>query len=302
MLNKQTVIAFTFGLLAVALAGCNGAPTVIVMPVTNTPDPRVIQVTVTDTSVAAQSAAIATTAVPAATTSAATVVAAVPTIATTTIPATAIPVTPGALPAGPTATPEANAPITVTAGAGANPNAVVATAVPAITAQPNTPVFPVPTDTRVQLYIAQEDFQHGYMFWISSTKEDWVLFPAANTPANQPPSSGEWRIYKDTFQDGEPETDPNLIPPSSSLYQPRRGFGKLWRTTDTLKDVIGWATTPEFGLTTSYVYQPGGNPDATQSQWVIGPGTHFIVTLGRETFAFHEPAQGQQYGTWNKVS
>ena len=269
MLKKTTAISILAMSMATLLAGCGATPTVIMMQITNTPDPRVIQVTVTDTA---------------------------------PVPATALPIsTVGAVAVGPTTTPEPNAPAaaTIVPGTTAAIAPIVPTAVPP---QAGTAVFPAPTDTRVQLYIAQENFQHGYMFWVSATKEIRVLLPAANTPAGQPPTTGEWRIYKDTYLDSEPESDPALVPPSANLYQPRRGFGKLWRTTDELRGALGWGTTPEFGITTSYVYQPGGHPDASQTQWVVGPGTHFIITLGRETIAFHEPAPGQQYGTWDKVS
>ncbi|MDW8300656.1 MAG: hypothetical protein RML95_15095, partial [Anaerolineae bacterium] len=125
-----------------------------------------------------------------------------------------------------------------------------------------------PTETRAQLFIAQQDFQNGYMFWISTRRVIWVLI---NTPGN--PNTGEWRIYPDTFVDGEPEFDPNLMPPSENLFQPRRGFGKLWRTTPGLREALGWATTPEFALNTPYVYQPGGFIDAN-GNWVPGPGKH----------------------------
>lgn len=150
-----------------------------------------------------------------------------------------------------------------------------------------------PTETRAQLFIAQQDFQNGYMFWISTRKIIWVLIA---TPGN--PNTGEWRIYPDTYVEGEPEFDPNLIPPSENLFQPRRGFGKLWRTTPGLREVLGWATTPEFALNTSYVYQPGGFIDANGS-WVPGPGKHFITTLGRQTFALIESAEG--FGRWERV-
>ena len=150
-----------------------------------------------------------------------------------------------------------------------------------------------PTETRAQLFIAQQDFQNGYMFWISTRKVIWVLL---TTPGN--PNTGEWRIYPDTFLDGEPEFDPNLIPPSESLYQPRRGFGKLWRTTPGLREALGWATTPEFALNTSYVYQPGGFI-GSDGKWVPGPGKHFITTLGRQVFALIESAEG--FGRWERV-
>ena len=151
------------------------------------------------------------------------------------------------------------------------------------------------------MYIAQEDFQTGYMFWISSVTQIWVLLPASDTPPGQAPSHGQWQIFQDNFKDGQPESDPAIVPPSSNLYQPIRGFGLLWRSNNFVRGSLGWGTTPEFGLTTSYVYQPGPYITATPGQLTLGPGTHFLVSLSRQTFAFHEPQPGQQFGTWEKV-
>ncbi len=271
-----------------ALAACNGQPTLIVMQVTNTPDPRVIEITVTNTGGA-----------PAA-------------VSNSPTGASSGPTQPAVIPTnGPLFTPSASVLPTTPSAASTQavtavpPTAVPSVAVPAVvpsqingpTATPN----PMPTDTRTQMYIAQEDFQNGYMFWISSVTQIWVLLPAADTQAGQIPSHGQWQIFQDTYQNSEPETDPAIVPPASNLYQPRRGFGKLWRSNNTIRGALGWGTTPEFGLTTSYVYQPGGYVNSTTSQWVSGPGTHFLVTLSRQTFAFHEPQPGQQFGTWEKV-
>jgi hypothetical protein len=151
-----------------------------------------------------------------------------------------------------------------------------------------------PTETRAQLYIAQQDFEHGYMYWISTQKAVWVLITSPNNP-----NSGEWRIYNDTFADGELEVDPNLNPPSDKLYQPRRGFGKLWRETPGLRDALGWATTPEFALNTTYVYQPGGFLDK-DGKYILGPGKHFLTNLGRQIFVFYESAAGSM--RWERVN
>lgn len=273
----MTRMRVTFLLILFAgLTACNAIPpTMVVMQITNTPDPRVIQVTITNTAEAQPSA-----------TSAATVV-------STVAPATAA----NAVPGGVTAS--------VVATLGALPSAGTAAA----TTAPTTPVVAVasstfgptatsnafPTETRQQIYIAQEDFEHGYMFWIQATKDIWVLMPPKDAS-----SAGEWRIYKDTFVDGEPEIDPTLVPPGASLYQPRRGFGKLWRNNPDIKAALGWGKTPEFGINTSYVYQPGGYLDK-DNKYVAGPGTHFLTTLSRDTFEFHEPQPGQAFGTWKKV-
>ncbi len=236
------------------LAGCNSGPsTVVVMQITNTPDPRMIVVTVTNTS----SAPIFT-----ASPSAAPVVASVPTTAAPTVP----PVTAGALP---------EVAVSQTLPATSRPVAG-ATLNPALN----------PTETRRQVTIAQEDFQYGYMFWIQATNEIWVLLPS--TPGTSQPASGQYEVFKDTFANGESEVDDSLTPPAASLIQPKRGFGKVWRTNTTVRGALGWGTTPEFGLNTTYVYQPGGSYDATVGQWSFGPGTHFLISMGRQTFAFHE--------------
>ncbi len=145
-----------------------------------------------------------------------------------------------------------------------------APAQPTSTFGPTQTLSPFPTETRATLYIAQQDFVI------------WVLVNADSTG-----KSGEWRSYPDTFLDGEPEFDPNLNPPSANLYQPKRGFGKLWRNTAGLKDQLGWGTTPEFALNTTYVYQPGGYLDSND-KYVAQPGKHFVTTLSRQVFALSE--------------
>ncbi|CAG0961935.1 MAG: hypothetical protein IT322_20390 [Anaerolineae bacterium] len=164
--------------------------------------------------------------------------------------------------------------------------------------QPVSTLSAYPTETRAEIPIAQQDFQNGFMFWISAAQPPviWVLIISPDSPNK---NSGEWRIYPDTFVEGQPEVDPSLTPPADTLYQPRRGFGKLWRETPGLRDALGWATTPEFALTTGYVYQPGGFLDA-EGKYSIGPGKHFLTTLDRKTFVMYESAQG--FGRWERLN
>jgi len=173
----------------------------------------------------------------------------------------------------------------------ASPVAALTTATPL--PQPTISAFP--TETRAQIYIAQQDFENGYMFWISTTspQQIWVLIKSASNP-----NQGEWRIYQDTYADGEPEIDATLKPPKDTLYQPRRGFGKLWRNTPGMREALGWGTTPEFNLNTTYVYQAGGSIDGT-GKYTPGPGKHFLTNLSRQTFAFYEAVQG--FGRWERV-
>jgi hypothetical protein len=181
-----------------------------------------------------------------------------------------------------------------------SPIVVMVTATQPETLSPNvaTPLpAAYPTETRAEIRIAQQDFQNGYMFWISSTQPSviWVLLNGKEGPVG---SKGEWRIYPDTFVDGQAEFDPAITPPDG-LFQPRRGFGKLWRETPGLREAMGWALTPELGLTTPYVYQPGGFIDAN-NVYQTGPGRHFLQTSDRKTFVFYESAEG--VWRWERIN
>jgi hypothetical protein len=264
MLKAKTGVLIALALL---LAACNTVPpTQVVLVISPTPDSRVIVVTVTPTSeqpATGQPTAQATVQVTPQ-----------PTLAPTI----------GAVPTGQNTTPTAVV-LPPTSGA-----------IPAVTFGPTPTLSAFPTEVRTQLYIAQQDFEHGYMFWISTAKVIWILYygPEDNSKA------GEWQSYSDTFVDGEQEMDPALTPPEGK-YQPKRGFGKLWRNSPDIKSALGWATTPEFGLNTPYVYQAGGYLDSN-NKYVPRPGKHFLTTLSRQTFALSEPEPPAVRGKWERVS
>ncbi len=69
---------------------------------------------------------------------------------------------------------------------------------------------------------------------------------------NQPApgrSDPAYHVYNDEFSEGDPESDPAIVPPTG-LYQPIRGFGLVWRTYPEVRDGLGWATAPEAGFET----------------------------------------------------
>ncbi len=78
-------------------------------------------------------------------------------------------------------------------------------------------------------------FQNGAMIWIAQQDAIYVLYDSANPP--------RWQVFNDTFADGMADTDPafNNAPPFT--WQPRRGFGLLWRGQSTIRDRLGWAVT-----------------------------------------------------------
>ena len=78
-------------------------------------------------------------------------------------------------------------------------------------------------------------FQNGAMLWVAKQDAIYVLYDSANPP--------RWQVFNDTFTDGMADTDPafNNAPPFT--WQPRRGFGLLWRSQSALRDRLGWAVT-----------------------------------------------------------
>ncbi len=202
--------------------------------------------------------------------------------------------TPEASPETPAATPPSPTPATpspVPSATSASP-ATPAPAQPTPTPQPAG----FPTNTVAQVQIAEQVFEHGRMFWIRHTRQIWVM---VNVPADNE-YSGDWFCYNDTFQEGEPEIDEKLVPPEGA-YQPRRGFGKLWRAHSDLKEALGWALTPEFELTSTYVYIAGGYMQG--GQYVPAPGEHRLTTLYNENISFFEQdIRGDCLGgTWRKA-
>lgn len=143
-----------------------------------------------------------------------------------------------------------------------------------------TPNPMLPTNVYAEYQLAEQIFEHGRMFWIRHSREIWVML---NDPDNT--DRGEWYCYQDTFNESEPEIDPDLIPPDG-LYQPRRGFGKLWRENPAIKDTLGWATTPEFELTSNYTYIASGPLDDEGNPTT--PGESRLTTLYGETITFFE--------------
>jgi hypothetical protein len=89
---------------------------------------------------------------------------------------------------------------------------------------------------------AIQRFEHGTMIWVNrptweGTQWVYVLF-----------EDGTYQRFLDTFQEGDPESDPTIVPPAG-LYQPIRGFGKVWRegTGAQVRERLGWALAPEQG-------------------------------------------------------
>jgi hypothetical protein len=82
---------------------------------------------------------------------------------------------------------------------------------------------------------AFQHFEHGVMVWRADTGQIYVFLADAGT----------WQSFADTFEEGDPESDPRFAPPGGGLQQPIRGFGKVWRDNEALRKQLGWATAKE---------------------------------------------------------
>jgi len=110
---------------------------------------------------------------------------------------------------------------------------------------PYTYFFPVsgpqvcPLAPAQTVQAAWQAFERGMMLWRADTSEILVLYT----------NGGRVERTRDTWQ-GEPISVPEAPPPG--LYQPDRGFGKVWVENPGVRAGLGWATTLEQGYTMQY--------------------------------------------------
>lgn len=172
-----------------------------------------------------------------------------------------------------TATPDIN--VTATFAAAQAATAAVPTATPTVTSTPD----PFPTPVIGAIYIAEQRFEGGWMFWLQPNQQIWLL-----TVNDQ----GEhiWSVYDDTFVEGDAESDPDIVPPVG-MHQPVRGFGKLWRENLEVRSAIGWALEEEQGRATRYEYHHGGVVGAGNA-YIAAPGYHLVESMYDDVFRFNE--------------
>lgn len=156
------------------------------------------------------------------------------------------------------------------------------------TPSPTPTPDPRPTPVIGQIYVADQIFERGRMFWLQPAKQIWVL-------SNDSSGRAVWSVYPDSFVEGMVESDPSLTPPAG-LVQPTRGFGKLWRENSNVRAALGWAKQPEIGYQTRYEYHAGGTVNA-QGQFVQASGYHVLETLEGIQFRFIEGAW-----TWEQMT
>lgn len=93
----------------------------------------------------------------------------------------------------------------------------------------------------VNAAMAYQPFERGAMLWVNGPNDNpgaIFVFYYDNTRG-----SLVWNLYGDSWREGEPTSGGER--PPTGLYEPIRGFGKLWRTSPMIRETIGWAVTPE---------------------------------------------------------
>ena len=82
---------------------------------------------------------------------------------------------------------------------------------------------------------AYQAFQQGFMIWVGQQDAIYVVYQNAGLP--------RWEVYGDAYVEGitadfEPALD--AAAPNAS-WQPRRGFGLVWRNNPQVRSRLGWA-------------------------------------------------------------
>ncbi len=89
------------------------------------------------------------------------------------------------------------------------------------------------TNSAQGIWMAEQSFQRGVMFWRQDNTQIYVLY-----------HNGGWGMYKDTWQEGDPESSCS----GGSPLTPIRGFGKVWCTVSAVRNGLGGATGGEQGF------------------------------------------------------
>ncbi|MEQ8674091.1 MAG: hypothetical protein RLP44_27680 [Aggregatilineales bacterium] len=124
---------------------------------------------------------------------------------------------------------------------------------------------------------AVQTFERGIMIWVETAPGAIYVFY----------NTGTFQRFDDTYNASTDPVSGGETPPNG-LFEPVRGFGKVWRTFNGVRDGLGWATGQESG--TSAVIQ-----DFLQGRMMyVAPrtDTFIIISPGNPTLGNWRTAQG----------
>lgn len=95
---------------------------------------------------------------------------------------------------------------------------------------------------------AYQPFERGTMVWVRGAyRTPDTIYVIYYDNRRQ---SLVWKDYTDTWVEGMPEGGNKTAP--SGLYEPIRGFGKVWRENPEVRNTLGWAAAPEVATDGTY--------------------------------------------------
>lgn len=129
-----------------------------------------------------------------------------------------------------------------------------------------------PAEPATFSWAAEQVFEGGRMIWLQA---DNVIYVFDDDRGRDGAPSQQ---FVDTWTPDEPESDPSIVPPQG-LYQPIRGFGKVWRNESRVREQLGWALAPEQGF--DGAYQRGWAPYYGWMTAYLRTGDGRIIRLSR---------------------
>lgn len=133
-------------------------------------------------------------------------------------------------------------------------------------------------------WAAEQAFQNGRAIWLEEILGAGVVTEGVILVLYD---DGRWQSYHDTWTSAEPETDPEIVSPEG-LYQPTRGFGKLWRESEGVREELGWALSAEQGFESAWQWQ------AQESL----PAVAYVRTMDGRVIRLY----GSDSGNWEYVT
>jgi hypothetical protein len=136
--------------------------------------------------------------------------------------------------------------------------------------------------------MAVEHFERGIMLWLEAAGEQRPYNEIVILYADEA-FSPRWQMLVDYWVEGVPEEAPAIVAPEG-LYEPVRGFGKVWRENSSVRDRLGWATEEEYLIGTGSFQCTAVSKYSTC--YVTGPDGAIVVL---------EP-EGSAWSVWGRPS
>lgn len=152
-------------------------------------------------------------------------------------------------------------------------------------ASPETVDAAFPTPTVITTFVAEQEFEKGWAFFIEDRAEIWIA-------SLRQADGGSWTIYSDEFhlelqRSGTELTAQFSEEPPEGKVMPVRGFGWVWANNAEVREALGWGTMPERGQTAMLRYEAGGFINS-EEMYIARPGRYFLTTVDGQRFIFDE--------------